>query len=296
MKSNQRLYIFIYFNILVGALPVGAQTFLMDSCLISCAPGTTTFSSNYLFSLDADLLEWNGSSWTGGWPSANILLPPPLNKEPGCRAAFTGSGTLWTTGGEKIAMRLNQPLVSGQSYSLRFTYASDGTGANGNFSPVVYSSDTTSLLNAVFIDSLPAAGYNWINNYLSFTASVSQNGHSWIFFGTNANTSSGLMGSFCDACYPPSQATGIGESALIESVYPDPFRNYFTISFRNAYLSGASVSLINPAGQLIWKETIKNNLQGSTYTLYPGTLASGIYFLLLKPKQGSIVSRKIIRE
>lgn len=78
---------------------------IIDSCFMSVPPGTDFTSSPDLAnntSIEADLLEWSGTSWIGGWPTVNVTIPPP-NAGVGCRALFIGSATSWTTGGKVSA-------------------------------------------------------------------------------------------------------------------------------------------------------------------------------------------------
>lgn len=89
----------------------------------------------------SDLIEWNGTEWLGAKPYSDVTLPPPFES---CsnRAIWSGSPG-WTYGGEGVALRLEQPLKAGQVYSFTFTYASDGKGSKGGYSPKLYT-----ILNA----------------------------------------------------------------------------------------------------------------------------------------------------
>ncbi len=180
----------------------------VDSCFTSASVGTSFNGSNDLGNAngDADLLQWTGSSWTGAWPGANLTIAPPVNAG-GCRAIFMGNSVSWTTGGESFGVRLNQPLVTGQTYSFTFTYVSHGLGSDGAFAPYIYTNNGSSMAGVYSMGQLPAVGYTWTTNTFTFIASASQAGHNWIIIGTVPDGSSGIMMGFCASCnvqQPPS--------------------------------------------------------------------------------------------
>ena len=173
---------------------------IIDSCFSSVNPSIDFYSSTDLANLgptQADLLEWNGSSWIGGWPAAELTIPPPSNAA-GCRAIFIGSATTWTTGGEGFGLRLNAPLIAGQAYSFVFNYVSHGLGSTGAFSPGIYTGYLPDL--NFHVGDLPASGNTWTTNTFSFTATPAQAGHTWIMVTTTPDGSSGLIDSFCQDC------------------------------------------------------------------------------------------------
>jgi gliding motility-associated-like protein len=175
---------------------------IIDNCFTSASPVTNNdfISSSHLVNVySADLLNWNGASWFGGFPGANITIPPPTNQI-GCRAIFLGNGTTWTTGGEQVGLELSAPLVAGTTYTFNITYVSHGLGSNGSFAPSFYTSATPSLDSAILVGALTPVGYNWTTNSFSFTASSNQSGHTWIILKTLSNGSSGLINSFCQNC------------------------------------------------------------------------------------------------
>lgn len=147
-------------------------------------------------------MQWNGSSWSGGWPGANITVPPPAGGS-GCRAIWCGSGSAWTTGGEGFAARLNGPLVAGQSYTFNFTTISHGTGSNGSFSPRFLTNSSSALGSATFVGNLTPAGTSWVANAFTFTATAAQAGHTWIFIHSGSAGSSGFVNNLCVTCNVP---------------------------------------------------------------------------------------------
>lgn len=180
---------------------------IVDTCFSSGIPSTDFISTADLFNVvspqgpNADLLEWTGSAWIGGWPNANLTIPP-LSNAIGCRAIFIGSGISWTGGGESFAVRLSAPLVVGQAYSFPITYVSHGFACNGSFAPYVYTNSTASLTAAYSLGNLIPVGYTWTTNSLTFVAAPSQAGHTWIIFDTGLG-STGLVSSFCPSCANP---------------------------------------------------------------------------------------------
>jgi gliding motility-associated-like protein len=172
---------------------------IIDSCFSSAPIGTSFPSSSTLVSLNGDLMQWNGSSWSGGWPGANITIPPPAGGS-GCRAIWCGSGTAWTTGGEGFAAQLNAPLVAGQSYTFNFTTVSHGTGSDGSFSPRFSTNSSSALGSATFVGNLTPAGTSWVTNSFTFTATAGQAGHTWIFIHSGSAGSSGFVNNLCVSC------------------------------------------------------------------------------------------------
>ncbi len=204
---------------LVIAISGRGQSFA-DSCFYSCNPGTSFPGSGDLFSFNADLLEWTGASWTGAWPAANVTLPPPVTTG-ACRAVWIGNGTTWTTGGEGYAVRLTTPLVTGQNYSITFTYVSHGNGSNGNFAPFLYTNSVTNIGSAAMVMTLPSVGAAWTTNTITFTATAAQNGHTWILVHNGTNGSSGMFINFCVNCSnvppppPPTCSVSIGADTTL---------------------------------------------------------------------------------
>ena len=178
---------------------------IIDSCFttVTPTPSAEFISSTSLANVySSDVLEWNGTSWVGGFPSAGLSIPPPSNLS-GCRAIFIGNSGLWTTGGESFGLALASPLVSGQVYSFNLNYVSHGLGSNGSFSPFFYTNSSPSVGNAYLLGNLPAVGYSWTMNTYTFTATAIQAGHTWIIIGTQPTGTSGLVSAFCINCDDP---------------------------------------------------------------------------------------------
>jgi gliding motility-associated-like protein len=191
--------IFTLLVLVSSSIAYGQQ--IIDSCFTSTSTGTGFNASTNLTSLNGDLMQWNGSSWSGGWPGANITIAPPAGGS-GCRAIWCGSGTVWTTGGEGFGIRLNGPLVAGQTYTFDFTTVSHGVGSDGNFSPMLYTNSSGSV-GGVLVGNLTPAGNTWVTNAFTFTATAAQAGHTWIIIFTGPNGSSGFVNNFCVACNVP---------------------------------------------------------------------------------------------
>jgi gliding motility-associated-like protein len=194
----RRTHIILIWLVLITKISFGQS--IVDSCFTSVSPSTDFISSVDLANMgiiEADIVEWTGASWTGGWPAANLTIPPPTNMI-GCRAIFIGNATTWTSGGEGFGLRLNTSLIAGQTYSFNFNYVSDGFGSNGIFSPSIYTNSSPGL--GYFVGNLPAVGYSWTMNTFSFTATSAQAGHKWIIITTAPSGSSGLINSFCNTC------------------------------------------------------------------------------------------------
>lgn len=164
---------------------------IIDSCFESPTPGTTFQGTSTLADVtDADLLEWNGTSWIGAWSNAQVNLPPP---SPSCttRAIWMGDQTFWTSDGEGFAAKLTQPLVTGTTYTFTFTYVSEGIYSNGNFSPYFRTNSITDFATAYPVGQLTPAGFSWETNDITFTATAAQGGDNWIFI--HSNDGSGMV-------------------------------------------------------------------------------------------------------
>ncbi|MGL5889243.1 MAG: hypothetical protein ACRC3B_05125, partial [Bacteroidia bacterium] len=175
---------------------------IIDSCFSSVSPSTDFVSSSTLAnmsSVESDLLQWTGSSWIGGWPWANITIPPPTNVN-SCRAIFIGNALTWTTGGEGFGLQINAGLVAGQNYSYTITSVSHGTGSTGSFSPAFHTNSAPSLAGSTIVGNLTPVGNTWATNTFTFTATPAQAGHNWIIITTAPSGSSGLINSFCLVC------------------------------------------------------------------------------------------------
>lgn len=187
--------------LLVGRIAFGQK--IVDPCFQSIANAGQYYGSAdlknltccYANILGSDLLEWNGTRWLGTMPYSEVTLPPPHNN---CsnRAIWIGDPE-WTRGGEAFALRLDQPLQAGITYTFTFTYASDGMRANGRFAPTVYTDDNDlRLTRAVSVGKLPSTqGMGWETHDFSFTAQALQDGHTWLIL--HATESPGLVLSDC---------------------------------------------------------------------------------------------------
>ncbi len=178
-----------------------AQPAILDPCFTSGVVGTSFLSTANLGDVgaNADLCSWTGATWTGGWPGANLTIVPPVNSV-GCRAIWSGSGTVWTTGGEGFGVKIASGMVAGVTYTYNVVYVSHGTGSTGAFNPIVYTNSSAALAGAFLLGNMPAVGNTWTTKTLSFTAVAAQAGHTWIIFGTWPGLSSGFVNNFCGTC------------------------------------------------------------------------------------------------
>lgn len=192
--------------LMILLLPVGAaraQTSeIVDSCLTSMSVGTSTGNSAQFVNFNADVTQWNGSSWSGSWPLAGLSIPPPTNTV-GCNAVFIGNSVSWTTGGEGYGMLLSSPLVAGNTYTFWFTYVSHGLGANGAFNPQISTNNTSNWSSSNVIGNLPPVGNTWTTNSFTFTATAAQDGDIWLFLHSTGNVGSGLIMNWCTSCSIP---------------------------------------------------------------------------------------------
>lgn len=175
---------------------------VIDECLSSVTPIMTsdfTSTANVANIRSADVVEWDGNNWFGGFVNANLTIAP-LTNQIGCRAIFLGNGSTWTSSGEAIGLKLDTPLVSGILYNFDITYVSHGFGSNGAFSPLFYTNSIPTQSGATLVGSLIPVGFNWETNNFSFVANASQNGDEWIILRTDSNSTSGLISSFCQNC------------------------------------------------------------------------------------------------
>jgi hypothetical protein len=173
---------------------------IIDSCFATINPGIGFYNSQYvvnLSSVQCDMLVWNGSNWLGAWPHAYVTLPPP-NNAAGCKTIWMGDADLWTYGGEGFGLQLDSFLVPGETYTFVFQYVSHGHYADGLFAPRFYTGPNPSL--NYYVGNLPAAGYQWVTNSISFTATAQQANHNWIVLSTFPHGTSGMISNLCTSC------------------------------------------------------------------------------------------------
>ena len=90
---------------------------------------------------------------------------------------------------------------------------------------------------------------------------------------------------------PPNSGVGIGDNWSNDfTVYPNPFDNVFTVDFP-AHLVGNEFSLIDLMGRTISSSTIKEQ----SITVDTGVLKKGIYTISVTMKNGSRLSKKLIK-
>ncbi len=272
---------FIISGFLLGILSftATAQTpYIVDECFFS-ASAQTGFASGFdLVNNNADLMEWTGSEWNGSWSNCFLTQPPPSNRV-GCRAIFIGSGIWWTAPGEAFGMRLSQPLVSGSTYTFYFTYVSDGYGSNGVFSPVLSSGNSASFINDIYITNLPPAGYNWVKNSVTFTATNIQEGHDWLFLSTNIDVSSGIISSFCEGCSDIVAGTDFRNINISAVVFPNPASESLTLEIRNGGISELGLEVFSSSGKIMLSERETNIPTSFTKNFDISTFADGCYFI-----------------
>ena len=199
-------------------IPTAQGQKIIDPCFISVQELGFFYGSDDVrnvcncidYKLATDMMEWDGDSWEGIVANNVLELAPP----PGCntRAMWMGE-TGWTPGGEGFSLRLDEPLEEGKTYSYTFTYASDGNGSDGNFSPKLYTNNKYELIDAIYIGRMPGVD-GWTTNSFTFTAQPSQSGHNWLIL--YAFESSGMVMSECDVqkLYPD-DANLLGDDKLI---------------------------------------------------------------------------------
>ena len=112
---------------------------------------------------------------------------------------------------------------------------------------------------------------------------LATNGSSWS--NSSPNTHSIIV------IRPPNSGLGIGDNWSNDfTVYPNPFDNLFTVDF-HAHLVGNEFSLIDLMGRTISSSTIKEQ----SITVDTGVLKKGIYTISVTMKNGSRLSKKLIK-
>jgi hypothetical protein len=96
-----------------------------------------------------------------------------------------------------------------------------------------------------------------------------------------------------DTLYHSGGWTGINEvpSAMGISIYPNPTKGRFTISFNNTMSSGASIKIFNTLGEMIYFSAIINQ----KHDIDLSNAAAGIYFVQVTSGTGTL-TQKIIKE
>lgn len=111
---------------------------------------------------------------------------------------------------------------------------------------------------------------------------------------TNMITSNGIYGSGVNNWYKSGLSTGINSSNVSYtdvSIFPNPSNGEVNISLVNMN-SNTTVSIVNTLGQVVSTKTI---LLGSTSTtIEAGTLAVGLYNVVINSQEGSVVKKLTI--
>lgn len=207
--SGTLLFVFL----ILGTLNLNAQFSFEDGCLLS---GGLLINEEFQSSesvvnvKSADILEWDGQEWIGGFDSNEVTIEPQENVI-GCRVVFLGDAQLWTWEGEAFALKLTSILEQGVKYSFDFAYVSHGKLSNGDFVPIVYGNSIPSLEDAIYIDSLPSAGYDWVQNRLSFVCTSELAGAEWMIIYNGINGTTGLISAFCPECQTCDEPLDLGE-------------------------------------------------------------------------------------
>jgi Secretion system C-terminal sorting domain len=267
------------FLIGIMSITLSAQTpYIVDECFFS-ASAQTGFASGFdLTNNNADLMEWTGSEWYGSWSNCFLTQAPPSNRV-GCRAVFIGSGIWWTAPGESFGMRLSDPLIAGNSYTFYFTYVSDGYGSNGAFNPILSSGNAGTLGNDIYITNLPPAGYDWVKNGVTFTASAAQEGHHWLFLSTNVDISSGIISSFCEGCSDIVAGIGTMDKNSIVTLFPNPASDALTLEININGIRELGLEVFSSNGKILYAEKETNISESIRKTLDISAFADGCYFI-----------------
>jgi gliding motility-associated-like protein len=212
-------------------------------------------STNYIAS---DIMQWNGTLWYGALDFAIVDIQPP----PGCnqRAIWMGEDQ-WTSNGEGIGLKLDQPLVANKKVSFKFTYASTGLRKDGQFSPRVYTSfdnpGNKPYRNYHYVGSLPAAAYTWKTDSITFTPTKEQEGHVWLIL--HAKASPGIILGACDFPEPP-------DKLFPQEIEPICIGQSYTITppkekyYKYEWNTGATTSTLTVNQPGFYSVTIKNNI------------------------------------
>jgi gliding motility-associated-like protein len=92
--------------------------------------------------------------------------------------------------------------------NFEFTYCSHGAQSNGSFAPKIYTHGNGNfqeegIINASYIETLPAAGTAWETHTAQWTVTGAMAGDNWIFLYTDA--SSGMVFNICQMQLEPAE-------------------------------------------------------------------------------------------
>ena len=80
------------------------------------------------------------------------------------------------------------------------------------------------------------------------------------------------------------------------NVYPNPTKDHITLNINSFKNIDIALELFDASGKLILKQIVKFDKTKSEQQINISSVASGIYFLKIIPKEGDVQTIKLIKE
>ena len=203
----------------------------------------------------------------------------------------------------------NAPFIVNQNGTTQSSFhGNDVIDTNWNY--VVFTYNDSTDIQMVFVNGvLDSGSYDLNSGWLSTPASPNQNPAYNYRIGCNAGGSSfkyfngkiddirvygcPLAAEAIDTLYHSGGYAGINEmpAAMGISIYPNPAKGKFIISFNDATPPESSIKVFNTLGEMIYFSTIKNQKQDIDLS----SAAAGIYFVQVTSDTRTL-TQKIMKE
>lgn len=241
---------------------------------------------------------WSVSSPDGGsgWADTVVGITPVPGFQGGVVTACNNGGSnvafcSWATGG---ATTNNQWLITKQisnvtaNYSVNFWMRKFG-GYIDNLKVLVSTSgnQVANFTNTLATVNFVAADSGWVNYNYNLGSYAGQT----IYIAFNEyvadNQVDGAFFSLDNVVVGPSSSINDLNSQVYTNVYPVPAKNFLNLEASNVI---NNIKVINMVGKVVFEKGIETKF----YSLNTSELQSGIYFIQMNFKEGSVTKRFVI--
>ncbi|MCH8546931.1 MAG: GEVED domain-containing protein [Cryomorphaceae bacterium] len=224
------------------------------------------------------------------------------------------------TVGQNTYSNADMTLEAGLGLCQPFDYCCDPRTFNGAIHYGMQAcSDVRTPVTPTEADSLIASfDFTQISHTVAFN-NTSQNADSvvWDFGGVGTATGDSVSFQFpqtdsftvCMVAYGPCGTDTVCETVWAENVsteehslagsltlYPNPSKGAFDLSFDQPYISDVTLRLMDMNGKAIWEELLKNHDGAYHQRFERGDLSSGVYMLQIHNREGTIMRKVVINQ
>jgi hypothetical protein len=148
------------------------------------------------------------------------------------------------------------------------------------------------------LSSTAAANYQWFMNGLPISGATSQNytaTASGLY--TVKTTTGGCTVTSNEINFTATPVTNVDPSAIGLIVSPNPtITGQFDIQLETSTRSNLYISLVNTVGQKVYRYNVPNFIGRLSYTVKPGKLSAGIYYLQVQHDKKMYVKKIVVAQ